>query len=114
MQRADRFSSERPSVVDLDWSVWEVVCLDPVCLHPVFWVVSVWMLSLRWAGLSGSWLLMLKASGNKIFICILSPERFGFISARVRKCIVHYNQLPHHRPTVDGKQKFQPPQGFWP
>ena len=59
MQHADRFSSERPSVVDLDWSVWEVVCLDPVCLHPVFWVVSVWMLSLRWAGLSGSWLLMI-------------------------------------------------------
>ena len=62
MQRADRFSSERPSVVDLDWSVWEVVCLDPVCLHPVFWVVSVWMLSLRWAGLSGSWLLMFPES----------------------------------------------------
>ena len=60
MQRADRFSSERPSVVDLDWSVWEVVCLDPVCLHPVFWVLSVWTLSLRWAGLSGSWLLMFR------------------------------------------------------
>ena len=63
MQRADRFSSERPSVVDLDWSVWEVVCLDPVCLHPVFWVLSVWMLSLRWAGLSGSWLLMFAVIG---------------------------------------------------
>ena len=72
MQCADRFSSERPSVVDLDWSVWEVVCLDPVCLHPVFWVVSVWMLSLRWAGLSGSWLLMfpkaLRAKGSRLVV----------------------------------------------
>ena len=34
-----RFSSDRPHLVDLDWSVWTglsgPVCLDPVCLDPV-------------------------------------------------------------------------------
>ena len=46
----------------------DLVCLDPVCLDPMFWILSVWTLPLRRAGLSDSWLLRFWAAQTEVGI----------------------------------------------